>query len=357
MPGLAILHEDRDIIVVDKAPGLLTIAAADDQARTAYRFLTDHVRKGCARSRERIFIVHRLDRDTSGVLVFAKSEGIKRQLQDHWEDVRKTYLAVVHGTPAESQGMISSYLAENRALRVYSTHDKTKGKLARTAWRLLQTNGTYSLLEVDLLTGRKHQIRVHLSEAGLPIVGDPKYGPSDAASKLLALHAFSMTFKHPFSGEKVVYEAPVPHLFSRLMGRAYSALLPAIPAGGPVGDRPSLQTEQRSHGRNQTGRQAGHGKKDDAQSAPASGSVKKRQQPDAGGGQQRRKPVKARRGEGDHAKADQRGGGDPVVKPAKIPRKPLPTKKAGAGRKDKPGHQKQAGQRRQKPLKGVPGSQ
>ncbi len=218
MPGLVILHEDRDLVVVNKAPGLLTIAAGDDLQRTAYRLITDHVRKGNSRSRQRVFIVHRLDRDTSGVLVFARSESVKRQLQDHWDDVRKTYLAVVHGTPAAAEGTIVSYLTENVALRVYSTHDKSKGKLARTAWRLRQSNSTYSLLEIDLLTGRKHQIRVHLAEAGYPVVGDQKYGKPDTPSRLLALHAFAIDFPHPFSGERVIVEAPVPPLFSRLMG-------------------------------------------------------------------------------------------------------------------------------------------
>lgn len=218
MPGLKVIHEDRDLIVVEKASGLLTIAADDERERTAYRLLTNYVRKGCSRSRERVFIVHRLDRETSGLLVFARTEAAKRYLQDNWEQTRKHYLAVVHGSPASDHGRINSYLAENTALRVYSTRDTTRGKPASTTWKRLRTNGVHSLLELELLTGRKHQIRVHLADLGHPVVGDRKYGPSaSAAPKGMALHAFRLEFTHPFSGKRMVFEAPPPHLFTRLM--------------------------------------------------------------------------------------------------------------------------------------------
>lgn len=215
-PGLHILHEDPYLLVVDKAPGLLTIAAGNERERTAYRLLTDYVRSGGRRSGPRVFIVHRLDRDTSGVLVFAKTEEIKRHLQDNWKDARKTYLAIVHGTPPNKEGRIVSYLAENAAHRVYSTRDPAKGQLAETAWRLLRTARQFSLLEIDLLTGRKNQIRVHLAEAGLPIVGDRKYGRADDPARLLALHARSLSFVHPVTGVRLLFEAAIPKHFTRL---------------------------------------------------------------------------------------------------------------------------------------------
>ena len=174
--GLVILHEDRDILVVDKPPGLLTIGTERDKTHTAYFILTDYVRKGCARCRNRVFIVHRLDRETSGVLVFAKSEEAKFRLQRQWSETEKTYLAVVHGRCRKSEETITTYLAEKKAHVVYSTSDRGKGKLSRTAYKVLKQTKEFALLEVNLLTGRKNQIRVHLAGIGHPIVGDRKYG-------------------------------------------------------------------------------------------------------------------------------------------------------------------------------------
>ncbi len=215
IPGLTILHEDRDILVVNKEPGLLTIATDDVRERTAYFLLTDYVRKGIAKSRERVFIVHRLDRETSGVLVFARTPEAKRQLQDNWETTEKTYVAVVHGHLQKPEGIISSYLTENAALRVYSTPHAAKGRLARTGYRVRHTSGPCSILDVQLLSGRKHQIRVHLAELGHPILGDHKYGKADDPYKLLALHARSLTLSHPHSGERLSFVAPEPAHFSR----------------------------------------------------------------------------------------------------------------------------------------------
>ncbi len=215
---LVILHEDRDILVVDKPPGLLTIATQDQKTRTAYYMLTDYVRKGCAKSNNRLFIVHRLDRDASGILVFAKSVQAKETLQKEWSDARKKYLAVVHGhfkTPADT---LSSYLTENRQFRVYSTPDTKIGKFSETAYKVIKETPTLSLLEIDLLTGRKHQIRVHLADSGHPIVGDKKYGKGKPAHKRLALHAFSLSFLHPYSGKPCHFETGIPPYFRDLVG-------------------------------------------------------------------------------------------------------------------------------------------
>jgi RluA family pseudouridine synthase len=216
--GLVIIHEDRDILVVDKPPGLLTIGTDKEKSRTAYFILTDYVRKGYAKSRKRIFIVHRLDRDTSGILVFAKSEEAKLSLQSQWDQTEKKYLAVVHGTCEKRSDTITTYLAENKAHDVYSTSDTKKGKLSHTAYKVLKETKEFSLLGVDLLTGRKHQIRVHLAGIGHPVVGDQRYGRGDKAHKCLALHATSISFKHPFSGEQLTFQTKAPVYFNKLVG-------------------------------------------------------------------------------------------------------------------------------------------
>jgi tRNA pseudouridine32 synthase/23S rRNA pseudouridine746 synthase/23S rRNA pseudouridine1911/1915/1917 synthase len=216
--GLAILYEDRDILVVDKPPGLLTMGTNSDKTRTAYFMLNDYVRKGYSKSRNRIFIVHRLDRETSGILVFAKSIEAKFRLQGQWNETEKKYLAVVHGRCERKAETITTYLAENSAHIVYSTSDTRKGKLSRTSYRLLKQAKDFALLEVDLLTGRKHQIRVHLAGIGHAVVGDRKYGKGDPGDARLALHARSIAFKHPISGERLTFETKVPAYFNQLVG-------------------------------------------------------------------------------------------------------------------------------------------
>jgi RluA family pseudouridine synthase len=215
--GLSVLYEDCDILVVDKASGLLTVSNDREQARTAYFLLTDYVRKGNAKSQKRIFIVHRLDRDTSGVLVFAKHEQAKRYLQDHWSDFSKTYYAVVHGRPPEQEGVIVSNLAESPTFRVYSVADPRQGKPSKTAYRLLKQNADYSLLEINLLTGRKNQIRVHLADKGCPVVGDAKYGQRQPGIRRLALHAAAITINHPHTKVPLTFEAALPPYLNGLM--------------------------------------------------------------------------------------------------------------------------------------------
>lgn len=216
--GIVIIYEDRDILVVDKPPGLLTVSTDKEKSRTAYFILTDYVRKGQAKSRNRVFIVHRLDRDTSGIVVFAKTPEAKHFLQSHWDEATKKYLAVVHGTCEKTSETISTYLAENTARTVYSTSDTRKGRLAHTAYKVLKQTEEFALLEVDLLTGRKHQARVHLAGIGHPVVGDRRYGKGKGAHKRLALHATSISFAHPFSGKQVTFETTVPRYFSSLVG-------------------------------------------------------------------------------------------------------------------------------------------
>ncbi len=225
-----ILHEDRDVLVVDKPAGLLTMGTERERTRTAYFALTDYVRKGAAKSRNRIFIVHRLDKDTSGVLVFAKNEEAKFLLQSRWDETRKRYLAVVHGRCAKRADTITSYLAENSVHRVYSTADTRKGRLSHTAYTVLKETKGFALLDVELLTGRKHQIRVHLAESGHPIVGDKTYGRAHDAHRRLALHARLLSFAHPISGATLTFEAKAPAHFRALVGDFEHLLARQAPA-------------------------------------------------------------------------------------------------------------------------------
>ncbi len=208
--GLSILYEDRDILVVDKSDGLLTVSTDRIKENTAYYLLNEYVRKGAPKSKNRIFIVHRLDRDTSGVLVFAKTETAKRYLQDEWPRFQKKYYAVVHGTLPKKEGVITSYLAENSIHKMYSVDDPQRGKLAKTGYKVLKESIKYSLVEIDLLTGRKNQIRAHFFEKGYPIAGDKMYGKKEKGIKRLALHAFSITISHPHTKEMMTFEAKVP---------------------------------------------------------------------------------------------------------------------------------------------------
>jgi RluA family pseudouridine synthase len=230
--GLAILYEDKDIIVVDKPEGLLTVATEREKSRTAHSILTEYIRTGCGRSKKRIFVVHRLDRDTSGVLIFAKSEEAMLRLKTQWKQTEKKYLAVVHGRCEKSSGTIESYLAEDKAYNVYATSDRTKGRLSRTDYTVLRKTRRYSLLELVLLTGRKNQIRVHLAGIGHPIVGDAKYGKADDRQPRMALHARSISFKHPFNGSQLTFKSEVPAIFSSLAGTIDDDVVPheTVPA-------------------------------------------------------------------------------------------------------------------------------
>jgi len=215
--GVIVLYDDRDMIVVDKAPGMLTMGTDREKERTAYYGITDYVRKGNPKSPHRVFIVHRLDRDVSGILVFAKSEAAKKNLQGQWDMVEKHYLALVQGKPKESEGTFTSYLVENGVHNVHSTPNPDKGKLSHTQYKVLGHFKGVTLLDINLVTGRKHQIRVHLSENKLPILGDRKYGGAGSGARRLALHAKSIAFRHPHSGEPCFFETRIPHMFSKYM--------------------------------------------------------------------------------------------------------------------------------------------
>jgi len=223
--GLEILYEDAEILVVQKPSGLLTVGTDRERSRTAYFALTDYVRKGAVKSRNRIFVVHRLDRETSGILVFAKTVAAKFFLQRRWDDTTKRYLAVVRGRCEKRSETITSYLAENRMHGVYSTSDPREGRLSQTRYTVLKATRDLTLLDVQLVTGRKHQIRVHLADRGHPVVGDTRYGDAKQAHRRLALHARRLTFPHPSSGAQLTFEAKAPGYFRELVGH-FDHLLP-----------------------------------------------------------------------------------------------------------------------------------
>lgn len=213
LAGLVILHEDEDILVVQKEAGLLSIASEQENEITAYRQLTDHVRRNNPAAR--IFIVHRLDRDTSGVMMFAKNEEAQQKLQNNWQDMVKErkYIALVEGKVKKTQGTIRSWLKETKTFKMYSSHRENDGQLAVTNFRLLQSNHAFSLLEVQLETGRKNQIRVHMEDLGHPIVGDKKYSAKSRILGRLGLHAHTLTFEHPITGEVLSFTSPIPKAF------------------------------------------------------------------------------------------------------------------------------------------------
>jgi len=217
--GLAILYEDQDILVVNKINGLLTVSTDSEKEKTAYFLLNDYVKKGNRRSKNRVFIVHRLDRETSGILLFAKNENAKSYLQTEWKEFNKIYFAVVHGRLLEKEGIITSYLLENKVHRMYSVNDSTKGKYSKTGYKVVKESGNFSLLNINLFTGRKNQIRVHFSEKGHPVVGDKKYGKIDKGIKRLALHAASLTISHPFTRKKITFETELPLYFKILINK------------------------------------------------------------------------------------------------------------------------------------------
>ena len=213
---LRIVYEDEHIIVIEKGYGLLSIGTDSKSDGTAYSILKDYVK--WHNPANKIFVVHRLDRDTSGLMMFAKSIEAKEKMQHNWNNMvlNRKYLAVVEGTPDPATDTIRTYLAENSRYEVYSTDNPEEGKLAVTRYTTLRAGRNFSLLEVELDTGRKNQIRVHLSGIGHPISGDRKYGASPSPIHRLALHAATLRFVHPITRQEMNFSTPVPRSFLSL---------------------------------------------------------------------------------------------------------------------------------------------
>ncbi len=213
---LKIVYENDDLVVVLKPEGLLTVATDTEKYKTAYRYLNEYVRETDINNR--IYIVHRLDRETSGLLVFAKTVEMKEALQENWNELvtHRGYIAVVEGKVEKQSDQIITNLRETKTGFVYSAPNRGEGIPAITNYVVKEQNEEYSLLEVSLDTGRKNQIRVHMSEMGHPIVGDRKYGAKSHEIRRLCLHAKTLKFTNPLTGEELSFTAPSPASFSRL---------------------------------------------------------------------------------------------------------------------------------------------
>jgi len=217
-PEFNIVYEDNAILVVEKPAGLLTMGTEHEKKKTLYFMLTEYQKAKSVNGRGRLFIVHRLDRDASGLLIFAKGETTKRLLQRDWAQAVKKYYAIVEGRPPRPESVIESYLAEDHFKRVYSTDSQNpEAKLSVTHYRVIKTAGSYTLLHVELETGRKNQIRVHLSDIGTPIAGDEKYGAQTSPIKRLALHSYELALEHPVTGKHLTFRSPYPPVFDQLV--------------------------------------------------------------------------------------------------------------------------------------------
>ncbi len=214
---LKIVYEDDDIIVVNKGYGLLSMGTDRIKDGTAYNLLRDYLKRKDPRNK--LFIVHRLDRDTSGLMMFAKTQKAKETMQHNWNNMvlERKYVAIVEGVIKPEEGEIRSYLTENTAHEVYSTVNPAEGKLAVTYYKTLKKRAPYSMVELSLATGRKNQIRVHMKEAGHPIVGDRRYGAKASPIHRLCLHAQTLRFVHPTTRRDMSFTCPLPAGYVRLV--------------------------------------------------------------------------------------------------------------------------------------------
>lgn len=212
--NIDIIYEDKDIIVINKPSGLLTVATEKEKNKTAYHLVMEYLKK--KNKNNRIFIIHRLDKDTSGIIMFAKNERAKHLYQDNWNDIvkKRCYYAVIEGKMENKEGTIKSYLKENGNM-VYSVKDRS-GKLAITEYKVLKERKNISLLDINLKTGRKNQIRVHMKENKTPILGDLKYGEKSKLINRLALHAYKLELVNPVTKKLLTFEINMPNEFKML---------------------------------------------------------------------------------------------------------------------------------------------
>ncbi len=214
--GLRIVHEDADIIVIDKASGMLSMASETEKQKTAYSILSEYVKR--FNPKNLIFIVHRLDRDTSGLMMFAKSKRVQEVLQTDWNNaiIERSYIAVVEGCVETPEGTVTSWLKENKAMVMYSSQTPDDGQKAITHYKVLKSNKLFSMLDVKLETGRKNQIRIHMKDIGFPVTGDKKYGGKLNPIGQMGLHARVLAFKHPVTGKALRFDTPIPGKFLKL---------------------------------------------------------------------------------------------------------------------------------------------
>ena len=214
--GIKIFFEDAHLLVIEKPANLLSIASEAEQEKTAYFQLTEYLRQGQAKAKERVWIVHRLDRETSGLMIFAKTPQAKETLQSNWDQFEKKYEAIAENRMQLDSGIFSSHLDETNPYKVHSAPESDVTRHAITHFRVLARTTWRTLVELTLETGRRHQIRVHLSDAGHPIIGDNKYGAVSDPAKRLGLHATSLRFPHPITGEPMQFTSPLPKILASL---------------------------------------------------------------------------------------------------------------------------------------------
>ena len=213
-PKLRIIFEDEYLIVVEKKEGLLTVSTGDTDETTAFSILKNHVKRSSPQNR--IYVVHRLDRETSGVIMFAKSKEVQFTMQENWHRIvtRRIYVALVEGNVEKEKDTIVTWLTENeKSLKIHSSDSDNGGQQAITHYRKVKSNDQFSLLEIELETGRKNQIRFHMQGIGHPVAGDKKYGANRSPIDRLGLHARLLAFYHPVTTEIVSFETPVPRTF------------------------------------------------------------------------------------------------------------------------------------------------
>ena len=209
---LDIIYEDKEIIVINKPAHLLTIATNDEKEKTLYHKVYEYLHK--KHKSNRVFIVHRLDKDTSGIVLFSKNEKIKRQLQEKWNELAKIrkYYAIVEGNVKNNKGTIKEYLKETKTLLTIKTNEKD-GKEAITHYKVIKRTKNFSILEITIDTGRKNQIRVAMQNMGHPIIGDKKYGSSKNPLRRLCLHASTLEIIHPETNKILTFESKIPREF------------------------------------------------------------------------------------------------------------------------------------------------
>lgn len=212
MKKMDIIYEDKELLVVNKEPNYLTIATDKEKYKTLYHEASMYVKK--QHPKNKVFIVHRLDKDTSGIVVFAKNENKKRELQNNWESTKREYYAIVSGKMQKQKDVLKSYLVEDKTLNVHSTKNPKLGKLAITEYEVMASDSAFSLLKINIKTGRKNQIRVQLSDINHPIVGDKKYGCKHNIMRRMALHAYLIEFE--IKGKKYKFETKMPKEFQRM---------------------------------------------------------------------------------------------------------------------------------------------
>ena len=213
---LDILYEDKEILVVNKPSGILTVSTPKEKEKTLFHEVSDYVKK--SNPKAKVFIIHRLDKDTSGIVVFAKNQNIKYAYQNAWDNlvIKRGYTAVVDGVLEKKKSIIKSYLKETKTLLVYSSNDKKNGKLAITNYDVVKENKRYSMLSIDIKTGRKNQIRVHMKDINHPILGDKKYGNKKSPVNRLMLHAGELVIINPKTKKKMTFVSEIPKSFELL---------------------------------------------------------------------------------------------------------------------------------------------